>query len=96
MTQQHILNALSEIKIELKEKYGIEKIALFGSYARNEANETSDIDIAILKAKNITLSNRLNAKNMLEKKLNVKVDLGYFDSMKTFIKNRIQKEFIYV
>ena len=96
MTQQYVLNALSEIKIELKEKYGIEKIALFGSYARNEANETSDIDIAILKAKNITLSNRLNAKNMLEKKLNVKVDLGYFDSMKTFIKNRIQKEFIYV
>ena len=96
MTQQYVLNSLSEIKIELKEKYGIEKIALFGSYARNEANETSDIDIAILKAKNITLSNRLNAKNMLEKKLNVKVDLGYFDSMKTFIKNRIQKEFIYV
>jgi len=96
MTKTNILNFLHEHKQELKEKYGIEKIALFGSYARDEADEHSDVDIVILEANNRKLSNRLNAKKMIEERLNLNVDLGYFDSMKTFIKNRIQKDFIYV
>jgi len=96
MTREYVLNFLKDQKIELKEKFGIEKIALFGSYARDDANENSDVDIVILQAKNKKLSNRLNAKRMIEEKLDIKVDLGYFDSMKTFIKNRIKKDFIYV
>ena len=92
----YIVNKLKELKPVLQEKYGIEKIALFGSYARGEATENSDIDIVILEAKNKTLHSRLNAKKMIEAKLNKKVDLGYYSSMKTFIKNRIQRDFIYV
>ncbi len=96
MTKEDVLNFLRNSKIELYEKFGIEKIALFGSYARDEADENSDIDIVILEVKNKILSNRLDAKRMLEKGLNKKVDIGYFDSMKTFIKNRIKKDFVYV
>jgi len=96
MTQEYILSFLKAHKEELSKKYGIEKIALFGSYARGEATDESDIDIVILEAKNKTLSSRLNAKKMIEAKLNKKVDLGYYSSMKTFIKNRIQRDFIYV
>ena len=91
-----IIEKLRNIKKELNEKFGIEEIALFGSYARNEANENSDVDIVILKVRYKQLLNRLNAIKMLENILNKKVDMGYFDSMKTFVKNRIQKDFIYV
>ena len=96
MTKRYVLDFLREHKEEMKEKFGIEKIALFGSYARDEATDNSDVDIVILKANNITLSKRLKAKQMLEESLKVKVDLGYFDSMKTFIKNRITKDLVYV
>ena len=96
MTKRYVLDFLREHKEEMKEKFGIEKIALFGSYARDEATDNSDVDIVILKASNITLSKRLKAKQMLEESLKVKVDLGYFDSMKTFIKNRITKDLVYV
>ena len=96
MTKNYVLTFLRAHKKEMKERFGIEKIALFGSYARGEANQGSDVDIAILETTTKTLSNRLNAKQMLEENLKVKVDLGYFDSMKTFIKNRIKKDFIYV
>ena len=96
MTKQYILDFLSKNREEMKEKFGIEEIALFGSYARDEATDNSDVDIVILKASTITLSKRLKAKQMLEESLKVKVDLGYFDSMKTFIKNRIKKDFVYV
>ena len=45
MTKQFILNYLKEHKEEFKEKYGVQKIGLFGSYARDEATQNSDIDI---------------------------------------------------
>ena len=47
-TKETILRYLKEIKPELEE-YGIEKIALFGSFATNQENVYSDIDIAIKK-----------------------------------------------
>ena len=41
----NILNYLKEHYSEFKNKYNVEKIGLFGSYARDEATENSDIDI---------------------------------------------------
>ncbi len=96
MTKNELLNNLIALKSELNDKFGIEKIALFGSFARDEEKENSDIDIVILKMKEKDLSKRIQAKEFLQKKLNRNIDLGYFDSMKTFIKNRIKKDLIYV
>jgi predicted nucleotidyltransferase len=96
MTRSELLFALANVKHVLKQKYGIEEIALFGSYARGEAREESDVDIVILKMENRDLSKRLGAKAFLEQRLNKKIDLGYLDSMKTFVKNRIKKDFVYV
>lgn len=96
MTTQELLTRLSEMKGELKARFGIEEIALFGSYARGEATQKSDVDIAILQMKEKKFSKRSGAKAFLEQQLNLKVDMGYFDSMKTFIKNRIRKDMIHV
>lgn len=49
MTTNELLAKLHSLKDELKQQFGIEEIALFGSYARAEADEDSDIDIAIMK-----------------------------------------------
>ena len=43
----NILNYLKEHYSEFKNKYNVEKIGLFGSYARDEATENSDIDIFV-------------------------------------------------
>jgi len=96
MTKDELLVNLSDMKSELKQQFGIERIALFGSYSRNEADEESDVDIVILKSKQRTLANRLAAIKMIENRIHKKVDMGYFDSMKTFIQNRIKKDLIYV
>ncbi len=50
--REDILNYLSEHKDEFYAKFNITKIALFGSYARDEATEDSDIDILIEIEKN--------------------------------------------
>lgn len=46
ITKKEILEYLTYLKPELKEN-GINKLGLFGSYAKNSANEDSDIDIVI-------------------------------------------------
>ena len=44
MNKKYILDKLSQID---KNKYGILEIGLFGSYAKDNANDNSDIDILV-------------------------------------------------
>jgi len=48
MTKQDILNYLSSHKKEFLDKYGINKVALFGSVARGEDKEISYYKAIIL------------------------------------------------
>jgi len=47
MDKEYILNYLRNQKSQLIDKYGIVKIALYGSYAKNRQTENSDIDILV-------------------------------------------------
>ena len=96
MTTNELTIKLKNVKHELKQQFGIEEIALFGSYARNEANEESDVDIAILKMNLKDAFAIIDAREYLMNILQKNVDIGTFSSMKTFIKNRIKKDFVYV
>jgi len=46
-TLEEIKRILAEHKSEIREKYGIVIVGIFGSYARGEQKETSDIDIIV-------------------------------------------------
>jgi len=46
LTQQQVMASLREVKPVLT-RYGVSELALFGSYARNEQQQNSDIDILI-------------------------------------------------
>lgn len=92
----YIINKLKELKPILNEKYGIEEFAVFGSIAKGLDTKDSDVDIAILKMKIKSGFDLIRAKQFLKENLNKEVDIGTFSSMKTFVKNRIKKDFIYV
>ena len=91
-----VIKKLKELKPILQEKFGIKELAVFGSYARGEETNNSDIDIAILKMDIKNGFDIIKSQYFLEKELNKKVDIGMYKSMKSFIKNRIKKDFIYV
>jgi len=91
-----IINKLKELKPILKERYGIEEFAVFGSVAKGTDTKDSDVDIAVLQMQLKSGFDLIRAKQYLKEVLQKEVDIGTFRSMKTFIKNRIQKDFIYV
>lgn len=93
---QLIIDKLRELKPTLQEKYGIEEFAVFGSVAKGTDTSESDVDIAILKFDLKDAFALFDAKDFLSKSLDKPVDIGTFKSMKTFIRNRIEKDFIYV
>ena len=47
LTREDILKILHDNKERFAEKYGVTKLGLFGSFARNEATEESDVDICV-------------------------------------------------
>jgi len=91
-----IINKLKNLKPLLREKYGIEEFAVFGSVARGTDTKDSDVDIAVLKLNLKDAFALYDAKQFLNEALQRPIDIGTFNSMKTFIKNRIKKDFIYV
>lgn len=96
MTTDELIIHLRSLNDELKKKFGIEQIALFGSYARGEANDDSDVDIAIISTKEKNYFTLISAMHFIEEKLQKSVDIGYFDSIRPFVKKRIKDDLIYV
>jgi len=95
MTKEYILNFLKSHKSELKEKYGVQKIGLFGSYARDEQREDSDIDIAIELESSNTFRSFFSLLHFLEDTFHKKIDLGVESNLKPMAKKYIQKDIIY-
>ena len=96
MTKQDILNYLSSHKKEFLDKYGINKIALFGSVARGEDKENSDIDIAI-ETNSVDYFKLFDFKEELENFFNRRVDIVRVrNKMSKSLKKRIENEAIYV
>ncbi|MCL2004924.1 MAG: nucleotidyltransferase domain-containing protein [Planctomycetaceae bacterium] len=47
LTREDVLQILRENKERFAEQYGVTKIGLFGSFARDEATEESDVDVCV-------------------------------------------------
>jgi predicted nucleotidyltransferase len=96
MTKNYILDYLKAHRDELSKKFGVKKIGLFGSYARDEANSDSDIDIAVEIESENSFRSFFNLLYFLEDGLKSKIDLGIEHSLKPIAKERVLKEIIYV
>jgi len=96
MTKNEILTFLRDKKEFLVENYGVISIGLFGSYARDEAREDSDIDIAVEIKRENKVDNYFGLLHYLEDTLHKKIDLGIESNLKKIVKPYVKKEIIYV
>jgi predicted nucleotidyltransferase len=91
-----ILKILKENKEFLKKQYGITKLGLFGSVARDEKNPNA-VDILFdFNNSSFDLIDMVKVKHFLEDKSDKKVDFVPLKGLKDKIKQYIQKEVIYV
>lgn len=96
MTREEILKKLQEYKRIHGEKYQIVKIGLFGSIARGDNKENSDVDIIVEQGKP-DLFILGNIKIELEEELEKPVDIIRLrKGMNPFFRKRIEREAIYV
>jgi hypothetical protein len=95
LSKENILDYLSRHKQEFQEKYHVEAIGLFGSYARDEATEESDIDIFVRMAPDLLEMSGL--KLQIEEELHKQVDLiREHKHIKPLLLKMIQKDIAYV
>jgi uncharacterized protein len=89
--KETILQALVAHKEQLA-AYGVNKIGLFGSYVRNEANENSDIDLLVnIQKDKKTFNNFLSLNYFLEELFGRKVELVTSQSLSPYIGPHILK-----
>ncbi len=100
MTKLNILTYLKNKKHELNKLYGITTLGLYGSYARDEATQKSDVDIFYQRDEKFELSSGLDFLNISDRiasDLHInKVDFVSLDFMNPIIKHYAKKDFIYV
>ena len=94
VTKKIILNTLRDHKEELENRFGVRKIGLFGSYARDNAGLQSDIDI-LVEFNSPTFDNYMDLKFYLEDLLKTPVDLVLNDALKKRLRPYITQEVVY-
>ena len=95
-TKEEILKILGDELPYLREKFNVKSIGLFGSYARGEQKDKSDVDILVEFSKPIGFFKFMELEEYLSKRLGVKVDLVTPDALKPMIKPQIMREVVYV
>ena len=66
---------IEEVKTKIAKEYKVNRIELVGSYRRNQAKETSDVDFLILESDGLKARNFLKMIDRLEKELEKPVGL---------------------
>ncbi len=90
LSQKEVLEVLSNNLKTWKEKYGVKRIALFGSYSRGEQKDSSDIDLLVEFADNsMTFDNYMELKFELEDLFQTPVDLVIIEDIKPALKSSI-------
>jgi len=94
---EDILKVLRQQKDYLNKHFFVKRIGLFGSFARNEANENSDIDFLVEfdAPLEIYISNRNAVIEYLQKTFGREVDIANPKSLKPYYKDRILKQALY-
>jgi len=97
-TKEEILNKLKEIKPILHKDFYIENLGLFGSYARGENSDSSDIDILYEydESKAFSLFTLIDLEDFLTSIFCIKVDLANKKSLKPDLRDNILNEVIIV
>jgi len=94
--RDQITNIFNQHRESLKKNYNVEDLGVFGSFARGDNTQTSDVDILVRFSQPIGFFKFIDLENYLTKLLGRQVDLVTEKALKPTIKNDVLREVMYV
>lgn len=91
-----IKSQLEVLKPTLKRRFKVETIDIFGSYARGEQTEKSDLDILVTYSEMVDLILIAQLRKYLRRKLHIKVDVISKEFLNRHIRDQVLEEAISV
>jgi uncharacterized protein len=88
------LELLKKNEVEIKERFGVKRIGVFGSYARQEQKKDSDIDIFV-DLERSTFDNYMELLFYLEGLLGKEIDLITQNGISPYLKQSVLKEVVW-
>ncbi len=95
-TLSSIKKIISDHKPLLHDRYKINTIGVFGSYARGDTHSASDVDVLVEFSEPISLIHLISLENYLTGIIGVKVDVVPKEDIRKELKDTILKEAVYV
>ena len=96
MKQKDVLRVLARFRDLKQAEFGIVRIGVFGSVAREENTDASDVDV-VVELSRPDLLTLVGIKQELEEMLHQPVDVArYRAGMNAYLKQRIEQEAVYV
>jgi predicted nucleotidyltransferase len=94
--RDEVLHTLAKFQESRQNKFSIVRLGVFGSVARDQVTEASDVDI-VVELEHPDLLTLVGVKQELEELLHVPTDVVRFrEEMNPYLKRRIEQEAIYV
>jgi len=96
-TTGELVAYLRDKKAFFREKFGVTRMGVFGSFSQGGQNTECDIDLVVeFEKTRKNIHTFLQLRRLLEKELSRKVDLGFERSLKPMVRERIKGKVIYV
>ena len=96
LTLKEVRRTLKSVLPDLKKRYGVDSLGVFGSYARGEIKRSSDLDLLVEFGQAPTMFEFVRLERYLATILGVKVDLVMKTALKPEIGKRILVEVVKV
>jgi predicted nucleotidyltransferase len=91
------LSLLKKHEREIRERFGVERIGVFGSFVRGDEKPESDVDVLVKFRKGEeTFHHYMDLKFYLEDLFSRKVDLVIHDTLKPRLREPVLREVVYV
>ena len=96
MNRSAVLQLLNEHREQVRERFGAKRLALFGSAARDELRDDSDIDVLVEFDGPATFDGYFDLKTYLEQLLGRPVDLVTEKGLRPRARRHVEKDLIRV
>lgn len=96
LTKDEVMAVLRKEMPYLREHFHVDEIALFGSYARGDADGKSDIDILVTFSKTPGMITFMKCENHLADRFGMKIDLVLKSALRPHIAETVLQEALYI